>query len=400
MKLGRGVFDRSFYTKKRIFLALGGLSLWSASTFIVAYGFYHRGFQAGFSRDLSERVIQPTGEIDFEPSFSVEDLVANLDVSGMNSPSSSFQSAIDIVYEDLLRAVGEYYELSEKEMQAISEKYHAEYSEDFANKHFESLSLSSQERIMSSSSFLNLNSYYAAEDFQAVLIGNFCLATGMLFTIVKVDKRYTALLNNACPSLIKYVVKPLAENMKNRGLESDLTTYESRIESRTRSTILELATAQETLEGKISKPVKKDVLFGALTSKHELVIEGLATVKAGFDLTNVDLVEFKLEEKEIHVKLPDATILSADVDYESILEKNGFFALFTGIDSEDISTGLSDFKMYMRNKALDGGILSRAEENACDTLINLYSPILNLPNSEFELLVYYGDNPQKCTNEM
>ena len=86
-------------------------------------------------------------------------------------------------------------------------------------------------------------------------------------------------------------------------------------------------------------------------------------INAGIDFAGIAVVKDK-EHKTVTVTLPAAEILAVDVDPDSLTvysEKNG---LGNHITVEDYSSALSVLEQNATAKALDKGILEKAEQNA------------------------------------
>ena len=86
-------------------------------------------------------------------------------------------------------------------------------------------------------------------------------------------------------------------------------------------------------------------------------------INAGIDFAGIDVVKDE-EHKTVTVTLPAAEILAVDVDPDSLTvysEKNG---LGNHITVEDYSSALSVLEQNATAKALDKGILEKAEQNA------------------------------------
>lgn len=128
----------------------------------------------------------------------------------------------------------------------------------------------------------------------------------------------------------------------------------------------ELATIEYlyTDAGKFEDPAKlfgKEVPFSFTTKSFIAKWDGI--IKAG---VNVDEIEVEIDEfnKEIIVHIPEAEILSHEIDEESIQtldEKNG---LFNPIKVDDIREFDVINKEAMEQRAIDKGLLDKAYENA------------------------------------
>lgn len=128
----------------------------------------------------------------------------------------------------------------------------------------------------------------------------------------------------------------------------------------------ELATVEYlyTDAGKFEDPAKmfgKEIPFSFTTKSFIAKWDGI--IKAGVNVDEIT-VEVKDYNKEIIVHMPEAIILSHNIDDESIEtldEKNG---LFNSIKVDDIRTFDAISKETMEQRAIENGLLDKAYENA------------------------------------
>lgn len=93
-------------------------------------------------------------------------------------------------------------------------------------------------------------------------------------------------------------------------------------------------------------------------------------IKAGIDISEV-VAEEDAEAKEIVVYLPEAKILSHEIDEESIEtldQKNG---LFNPVEVEDVRKFDAISKETMEEKVIENGLLDKAFENAKEIIYKL-----------------------------
>lgn len=93
-------------------------------------------------------------------------------------------------------------------------------------------------------------------------------------------------------------------------------------------------------------------------------------IKAGVDLS---AVEVEVVDMVITVTVPTARITSHEVDMDSVIlydEKN---SVFNGVSAEDVTEFLGEQQKLMEEKAINNGILIRAQENAEKILNSLLS---------------------------
>ena len=128
----------------------------------------------------------------------------------------------------------------------------------------------------------------------------------------------------------------------------------------------ELATVEYlyTDAGKFEDPAKifgKDIPFSFTTKSFIAKWDGI--IKAGVDISRVT-VEVNDKSEEIIVHIPNAEILSHEIDNNSIEtldEKDGFF---NPVKVEDVREFDANSKDAMEQRAIENGILDKAFENA------------------------------------
>ena len=143
--------------------------------------------------------------------------------------------------------------------------------------------------------------------------------------------------------------------------EVDLALIKSEIQD-----IGELATVEYlyTDAGKFEDPAKlfgKEIPFSFTTKSFIAKWDGI--IKAGVKVEEIT-VEVSAANKEIIVCVPEAEILSHEIDNESIEtldEKNG---LFNPIKVEDVREFDGISKDAMEQRAVENGLLEKAQENA------------------------------------
>lgn len=110
----------------------------------------------------------------------------------------------------------------------------------------------------------------------------------------------------------------------------------------------------------------KDIIF---TSKS-FIAKWDGIIKAGVDIEKL-IVEINDAKKEIIIHMPNAKILSHEIDEESVEtldERNG---LFNKIKVEDVRTFDEITKGAMEYRAIENGLLDKAFENAKDIIERL-----------------------------
>ena len=86
-------------------------------------------------------------------------------------------------------------------------------------------------------------------------------------------------------------------------------------------------------------------------------------IKAGFDF---EKIEYSIDEAEkvIHIRLPEAEILSVEIDESSFRLYNDGENIFTPLKMEKVNMALAKLKETARQTAIDNGLLDNAVANA------------------------------------
>lgn len=150
--------------------------------------------------------------------------------------------------------------------------------------------------------------------------------------------------------------------------------------------ISELATAEYifTNAARFTDTAHIIKIFDWMTEKS-FVQKWDGKIKAGVDLEKLHIA---IKEKTITITMPYADILSYEIDYSSVEvldEKNN---IFNPISVNDKVNFDRETKYSMEARAVENGLLVRAQENAKNTLINLLTTsIENIQDYKIEFQV-------------
>lgn len=169
---------------------------------------------------------------------------------------------------------------------------------------------------------------------------------------------------------IEKLVKKI-EEMENRPIMVEPVTPEivlSIVSSET-SEISELASAEFIFTNAAKFTDTKGILgiFDWMTEKS-FIQRWDGTIKAGVDLSGL---RADVDDTVITITLPPAKILSYEIDYDSVEvldEKNN---VFNPISVEDRAAFDKETSEAMKARAIENGILEKAQENAEGIITNL-----------------------------
>lgn len=110
-------------------------------------------------------------------------------------------------------------------------------------------------------------------------------------------------------------------------------------------------------------------LFGLKVpmTKTSLVYTVDGCIKAGIDFSQVT-VEVDDEAKTVKITLPESKMISSEIDHDSfslVNEKEGWF---NELSSEDVNKTFVHVKELEEQKAIENGLLERANENAASII--------------------------------
>ena len=100
-------------------------------------------------------------------------------------------------------------------------------------------------------------------------------------------------------------------------------------------------------------------------------------VRAGVDLSKASIVKDE-DTKTITVTLPAAAITDVDIDPESFTLHSEKAGLGNPISADDFNNSLIELERTARAKAIDRGLLRRADENAQTLVRNLIGALCDL----------------------
>ena len=124
-----------------------------------------------------------------------------------------------------------------------------------------------------------------------------------------------------------------------------------------------LLITQEYSFTQVEKYTKEKKLFNVLPSSSELLYSYDGSVMAGIDF---EKIEIKKDDsaKTITITLPKSEIQTVTIDKDTFQLYSEKDSLWNPIRVEDYNLSLAEFEKTARQKALDGGILERSDEQA------------------------------------
>jgi len=127
----------------------------------------------------------------------------------------------------------------------------------------------------------------------------------------------------------------------------------------------ELATAEYgySIAQTADKPNKKVVGFEIPFTNSKVMYSYEGLIKAGIDFNELE-VTVNEANMTIFIELPDAEMLSSEVDFDSLIVYDEKYSPFNTFEFSDMNLSLSALQKTAEETALNNGLLVRAAENA------------------------------------
>ena len=119
-------------------------------------------------------------------------------------------------------------------------------------------------------------------------------------------------------------------------------------------------------------------------TKSAFLISYDGTVSAGVDLTGVT-VELDEASKTVRVLTPEAEIMAVDIDYDSFVCYSENSGIGNRISIRDFNDALQSVEKTAREKAIEKGVLDRAQEHADFLIRQIISSLVDL--GEYSLTI-------------
>ena len=125
----------------------------------------------------------------------------------------------------------------------------------------------------------------------------------------------------------------------------------------------------------------KNIAFFTSESSFTYSYDGV--VEAGVDFTDIELSTDE-ENKIIYVSIPDAEIHSITIDENSFKKYNEDSSFWNPIKIEDFNTAQSEFKENAKDKALERGVLDKADKQAKIVISNFVEKLVDVSEYTIE----------------
>ena len=118
-------------------------------------------------------------------------------------------------------------------------------------------------------------------------------------------------------------------------------------------------------------------------SDSSLIYQYDTTIKAGIDFSKITY-NINHQDQIIDITLPEAYIISSDLDYDSYHIYHESESLFTNLSSEDINKSKIVLLENAERNAIDNGILKQAIENAKNHILIMIKNIADIKDYQIK----------------
>ncbi|MGI6608233.1 MAG: DUF4230 domain-containing protein [Erysipelotrichaceae bacterium] len=158
-------------------------------------------------------------------------------------------------------------------------------------------------------------------------------------------------------------------NSKKGNTSIDIAVIEERINS-----IAELSTIEYHYTTLAKYENYKDFYGWKIpltTTRFLITYDGI--IKAGIDLSEVKI---SLSGKTIIIEIPKATVLSHEVKYDSMQIMDETYSIFNTVKITDYNSFMQNEAQSMVTKAINDGLLQKAQQNAIKTIQDMIEPLI------------------------
>ncbi len=185
---------------------------------------------------------------------------------------------------------------------------------------------------------------------------------------------------NAELSIVKESLNQAVDARKEDENETDPVITSSTITEQL-SGLSELVTQEYTYRNADRKESSETWIFGWTRpfSSKSILITYDGTIKAGIDFSKIE-VDVAEERKTITIKIPESTITDNYIPQDSIEVLEVKDGLFNKVTLDNYNEFVSEQKVVMEKKAIEQGLLEKADDEAKALIENFVSVIPGIEN--------------------
>ena len=356
--------------------------------------------------------IEPVKAFDFSTMVNDKEVDEYLNAVVLANNSSdiknnkNFQKLVDSLNLNVLNNYSKQLKLTEKESKKLIEAYYDSRSEIItgihttmiSNKHY------NQKREITYENLNSLNGF--AESFSGFACG--VASFSHLSSLPKITRgsfmKYMA-IKPTCSEILTRLVNPATSYLRDKAIVKDMNIVTLNLQKRVKASISKLASAQITLDFEIENverrdydPFGKSKWFGdfewSKESKLDAYVE--AIVIAGFDISSLVMnVEHKTRKLSIHLQSPDIIANNVSIYFRDPDKEWGS----PKIDSGTYNKISKRAKSEALREANRSNIFNDAKKSAYISIMNIFEPLMELPQFNYEVEVYFDNNRYRETIE-
>ena len=390
---------RSLLGRLLWWLALGALvilglpwAFWMGDQYGHARG-RMEGFRHGVVDGATARTLEPRSPVGGQLDLPVDEALEGLVQLDADTPPLGFERVIDDLYGELIGEIVEIYPLPDG-YASRSLRAYGDMRQVAIEQHYGPMRGWHQDRHpLPGMARWSLEHHAVAVDARTVLQDEACELVRQTITVSAPSPEEAPILKGLC-SVVNELLVPWTRELEQAAIDHDIETSVTQTATRARKAIMELATAQVEVDGRIRHDYESKLFEGwAIEQRDRASIEvrGTGTVKSGFKMHERYDIQVYPEEQRIVVVLPRAEILSNTLVPQFAMEREGWW---TSLTSAQRNRALQALQSNVRQQALDEGILQDAESRAEELVQNIYSPLTTMPGSAYEVQVKFeGELP-------
>lgn len=361
------------------------------------YGRGHAdGMARGIEQDKEDRTLARTSGPSVSMTVPAATVVEPLTTLGDSATPPAFAAAIDEIYRDLLTQTARVYPF-EAGHDARALDAWADRQARVADDMYRQLRSWEADRAPLPGMRLSLTHHAVASDAMTLLRDQACGVVREVWAVSTAPGEARPILPGLCGVVERELIEPWSKDVLERAIALDVEGAVTSAETRYRKTIMELASAEMSIDALIRHDYESKLFEGwpiESTDRATLEVRGTGIVKSGFKLDEKYAVAVDSEKHVIRVTLPRAQILSNTMIPTFSAEKEGWW---TSLGTAQRNQALRALQEKVARQAELDGINKEAEERAVGLVQDLFSALTALPGSPYTVEVVFEGTTEPAT---
>lgn len=353
------------------------------------YGRGHAdGMARGFEQDKEDRTLERTTGPSVSMTVPAGEVVEALSTVEGGATPAAFVDALDRIYRDLLGQTARVYPFEAGQDVRALDAW-ADRKQRVADDMYSQLRTWQADRAPLPGMRLTLTHHAVATDAMTVLRDQSCGVVREVWAVSTTPGQPRPILPGLCGVVERELLEPWSKDLLERAIALDVESAVTSAETRYRKTIMELATAEMSIDAVIRHDYESKLFEGWViesTDRATLEVKGTGIVKSGFKLDEKYAVAVDSEKHVIRVTLPRAQILSNTMIPTFSAEKEGWW---TSLGTAQRNQALRALQDKVARQAEVDGINREAEERAVGLVQDLFSALTALPGSPYTVEVVF-----------